>query len=47
MVELPSPQSFKLASLYSLKDLGLEAGASTIWQDINSILRLCLWGAHG
>lgn len=55
MVQLPSPQSFKFSSLYSLKDLGLEARASqdkavsTIWQDINkqqSLLRLRLWGAE-
>lgn len=42
MGEMPSLQSFKLASLYSPKDLGSEAGASqdkvvaTIWQGVNS-----------
>lgn len=42
MVELPSLQSSVLASLYSLKDLESEAGASqdkvvsTIWQDISN-----------
>lgn len=52
MAQLPSPQSFKFASLYSLKDSGSEAGASqdkavsTVWQDISkqqSLLRLRLW----
>lgn len=55
MAQLPSPQSFKFASLYSLKDLESEAGASqdkavsTVWQDISkqqSLLRLRLWGAE-
>lgn len=39
-VELPSPQSFKFTSLYSLKDLGLEAGAS---QD-KAVPTICLAG---